>query len=128
MFTRRLGEATIAAFTQHPDHKIITSSVGLGDLTGARVLGEIGVDRTRFTDARSLKTFAGSAQVTKASGRSLSVTHRRVKNNRLATVGFVWAFVAAGRDGPSREHYHFRDGDSVVQRRRLGRVFVISRS
>lgn len=106
----RLGEATIAAFTQHPDHEIITSFVGLGDLTGARVLAEIGDDRTRFTDARSLKAFAGSAPVTKASGRSLSVTHRRVKNNRLAAVGFVWAFVAAGRDGPSREHYLARRG------------------
>jgi transposase len=101
----RLGEATIAAFTQHPDHEIITSFVGLGDLTGARVLAEIGDDRARFTDARALKAFAGSAPVTKASGRSISVTHRRVKNNRLAAVGFVWAFVAAGRDGPARDHY-----------------------
>ena len=110
----RLGEATIAAFTQHPDHEIITSFVGLGDLTGARVLGEIGDDGTRFTDERSLKAFAGSAPVTKASGRSVNVTHRRVKNNRLAAVGFVWAFVAAGRDGPSREHYLTRreHGDS----------------
>ena len=28
----RLGEATAAAFTQHPDHRIITSFVGLADL------------------------------------------------------------------------------------------------
>ena len=55
--------------------------------------------------SRALKAFAGSAPVTKASGRSISVTHRRVKNNRLAAVGFVWAFVAAGRDGPGRDHY-----------------------
>jgi transposase len=87
----RLGEATAAAFTQHPDHRIITSFVGLADLTGARLLAEIGDDRTRFVDARALKAFAGSAPVTKASGRSIRITHRHVKNNRLAAVGFVWA-------------------------------------
>lgn len=50
----RLGEATAAAFAQHPDHQIITSFVGFADLTGARLLAEIGDDRTRFADARAL--------------------------------------------------------------------------
>ncbi len=101
----RLGEATAAAFTQHPDHRVITSFVGLADLTGARLLAEIGDDRTRFADARALKAFAGSAPVTKASGRSIRIIHRHVKNNRLAAVGFVWAFIAAGCQGPTRAHY-----------------------
>lgn len=101
----RLGEATAAAFNGHPDRQIITSFVGLADLTGARVLAELDYERTRFADARALKAFAGSAPVTKASGRSTRVTHRHVKNNRLAAVGFVWAFVAAGCDGPTRTHY-----------------------
>jgi hypothetical protein len=52
-----------------------------------------------------LKAFAGSAPVTKASGRSIRITHRQVKNNRLAAVGFVWAFAAVGREGPTRDHY-----------------------
>ena len=91
----RLGEATAGAFTQHPDYRIITSFVGLADLTGAHLLAEIGDDRTRFVDARALKAFAGSAPVTKASRRSIRITHRHVKNNRLAAVGFVWAFIAA---------------------------------
>lgn len=101
----RLGQATATAFAQHPDHRIITSFVGLADLTGARLLAEIGDDRTRFADPRALKAFAGSAPVTKASGRSIRITHRHVKNNRLAAVGFVWAFVAVGREGPTRDHY-----------------------
>jgi hypothetical protein len=29
-----------------------------------------------------------------ATGRSITVTHRRVKNDRLAAAGFVWAFMA----------------------------------
>ena len=53
------------------------------------MLAEIGDDRARFADARSLKAYAGAAPVTSASGRSLSVTHRRIKNDRLATAGFV---------------------------------------
>jgi transposase len=49
-----LGEA----FSQHPDAAIITSFPGLGTVLGARILGEIGDDRTRFTDAKALKAFA----------------------------------------------------------------------
>ena len=74
----QLGHAVTEAFAAHPDHQIITSFTGLGDLTGARVLAEIGDDRDRFADARSLKAYAGSAPITRASGRSLSVTRRRV--------------------------------------------------
>lgn len=105
-----LGQATATAFAKHPDYQIITSFTGLGDTTGARVLAEIGDDRARFADARSLKAYAGSAPVTRASGRSLSVTHRKVKNDRLATAGFVWAFVAAAHSpGASTLYYHRRE-------------------
>jgi hypothetical protein len=41
-----LATATIEHFDQHPDAKIITSLPRLGSLTGARVLAEIGDDRS----------------------------------------------------------------------------------
>jgi transposase len=108
----QLGQAVAVAFAQHPDYQVITSFTGLGDVTGARVLAEIGDDRARFADARSLKAYAGSAPVTRASGRSLSVTHRRVKNDRLAAAGFVWAFVAAAHSpGASDLYYRREHGD-----------------
>ncbi len=44
---RRLEQAAAEEFREHPDHAIITSFPGLADLTGARVLAEIGDDRTR---------------------------------------------------------------------------------
>jgi transposase len=72
------------------------------------VLAEIGDDRTRFADARALKAYAGSAPVTRPSGRSLSITHRHIKNNRLATAGWIWAFAAAANCEPAREHYRRR--------------------
>jgi transposase len=103
-----LGAAAVEAFAQHPDYQIITSFPGLGDLTGARLLGEIGDDRARFADARALKAYAGSAPVTRASGRSISITRRMVKNNRLNALGFLWAFAAMPRPGPAKEHYNRR--------------------
>jgi hypothetical protein len=51
---KKLGQAVAVAFAQHPDYKV-TSFTGLDDLTGARVLAEVGDDRARFADARSLK-------------------------------------------------------------------------
>jgi transposase len=90
-----LGQASAELFQQHPDYAIITSFPGLADSTGTRVLAEIGDDRTRFADGRALKAYAGSAPITRASGRSLSVTHRHIKNNRLANVGWMCAFSAA---------------------------------
>ena len=100
-----LGLASAELFQQHPDYAIITNFPGLADSTGARVLAEIGDDRARFTDARALKAYAGSAPVTRASGRSLSVTHRHIKNNRLASVGWMWAFWASATFEPARQHY-----------------------
>ena len=107
-----LGRAAAELFQTHPDYAIITSFPGLADSTGARVFAEIGDDRARFADARALKAYTGSAPVTRASGRSLSVTHRHIKNNRLANVGWMSAFSAASNCEPARQHY--RRGENTV--------------
>jgi transposase len=103
-----LEQASAEEFRKHPDYPTITSFPGLGELTGARVLAEIGDDRNRFATARALKAYAGSAPVTRASGRTISITHRKIKNDRLAAVGWVWSFGAAVNQGPAREHYRRR--------------------
>jgi transposase len=105
-----LEAAAVEAFSQHPDAGIITSFPGTGALTGARVLAETGDDRSRFQDARGLKAYAGAAPVTRASGKSRSVTHRRVKNNRLAAAGYIWAFSAITASPGARDHYDRRRG------------------
>lgn len=104
----RLGQAAAEAFAQHDDYQVITSFPGLGDVTGARVLGELGDDRSRFVDARAVKAYAGSAPVTRASGKSISISHRKVKNQRLCTAGFVWAFMAITNHKSARAHYDQR--------------------
>jgi transposase len=103
-----LAEAAIAHFDQHPDAEIITSFPGLGMLAGARVLGEIGDDRTRFADARGLKAFAGSAPITRASGKKTIVLHRHIKNRRLAAVGPIWALGSLRASPGARRHFDTR--------------------
>ncbi|WNC00367.1 IS110 family transposase [Streptomyces sp. CGMCC 4.7035] len=121
-----LTAAAVESFEAHPDAEIITSFPGLGSLTGARVLAEIGDDRSRFSDAKGLKAFAGAAPVTRASGRSLAVMARRVKNQRLASVGYVWAFAALTASPGARAHYDRRraDGDrhTAAQRNLFNRM------
>ena len=103
-----LAQAAIAHFEQHPDAAIITSFPGLGNLAGARVLAEIGDDRARFADARGLKAFAGSAPITRASGKKTVVLHRHIKNKRLAAVGSIWALASLRSSPGARRHYDAR--------------------
>jgi transposase len=102
-----LAEAAIAHFEQHPDADIITFP-GLGKLAGARLLGEIGDDRSRFADARGLKAFAGSAPITRASGKKTVVPHRHIKNRRLAAVGPIWALGSLRASPGARRHFDAR--------------------
>jgi transposase len=121
-----LEQAATESFNQHPDAGIITSFPGLGALTGARVLAETGDDRSRFTDAKGLKAYAGAAPITRASGKTRSVTRRHVKNNRLASAGYAWAFSALTASPGARAHYDRRrdagDRHAAAQRNLFGRL------
>ena len=103
-----LEQAAVESFNQHPDAGIITSFPGLGALTGARVLAETGDDRSRFQDAKGLKAYAGAAPITRASGKTRSVTRRHVKNNRLNAAGYTWAFSAISASPGARTRYDRR--------------------
>ena len=93
------------------------------------MLAEIGDDRTRFTDARALKAYAGSAPVTRASGKSRAVMHRRIKNQRLASAGYVWAFSALTASPGARAHYDRRraagDRHIAAQRNLFNRLLGV---
>ncbi len=121
-----LEQATIESFNQHPDAGIITSFPGLGPIAGARVLAETGDDRSRFADAKGLKAYAGAAPITRASGKTTAVLHRRVKNQRLAAAGYIWAFAALTASPGARAHYDRRkasgDRHAAAQRNLFGRL------
>lgn len=114
------------AFLQHPAAKIYLSFPGVGALTGARLLAEIGDDPTRFATAQGLRSYAGPAPLTWASGASRHVTHRRVCNRRLKSTCHQWAFSSLTRSPGCRALYDRRRaaGDSYAGalRRVAGRL------
>ena len=121
-----LEHAVTGPFNQRPDAGIITSFPGLGPVTGARVLAEIGDDRSRFQDAKGLKADVGAAPITRGSGKTKSVTRRRIKNNRLNAAGYTWAFSALTASPGARAHYDRRhdtgDRHAAAQRNLFGRL------
>ena len=102
-------EAELATvFDEHQQAAVITSQPGLGPVLGARVLGELGDDPRRFADTAGLRSFAGTAPITRASGRSLIVTSRRICNRRLGDACHWWAFAAITKSPGARGHYDRR--------------------
>jgi len=98
---RELGEL----FDRHPDAEILRSLAGLGSVLGARVLGEFGDDPNRYADARGRKAYAGTAPITKASGRSRVVLARVARNRRLADACERWAFSSLSSSPGARRYY-----------------------
>jgi Transposase/Transposase IS116/IS110/IS902 family len=92
-------------FEQHPDAKVVRSLPGLGTVLGARVLGEFGDDRTRFSGPKSRKNYAGTSPVTKASGHSRVVLARFARNRRLGDACDQWAFCALNSSAGARSYY-----------------------
>ena len=102
----QLAAALAEAFRQHPDYEIITPASRAWPTSAAPSCSP----RQATTAAGSATTgrcrpSPGASPVTRASGKSRSVTRRRTKDNRLAAIGYSWAFTAASRPSPAREHY-----------------------
>jgi transposase len=120
-----LAQAVEASLREHPDADIYLSFPGLGVQLAARVPAEIGDGRYRFADARGLKAYAGSALITRASGKKSFVERRSVKNNRLIFAGFLWAFASLraspGADARYRRRCAAGDWHAGAQRNLLNR-------
>jgi transposase len=96
------------SFEQHPDADIYLSLPGLGDVLGARVLGELGDDPERFADAKSRRNYAGTSPLTKASGKKKVVLARYVRNKRLYNAIDQWAFCSLTQSPGARAYYDER--------------------
>lgn len=101
---RILQEQLEVAYQAHPDARVIASFPGLGAVLGARILGEIGDDRTRFAIARGLKAFAGTAPITRASGTKTLITMRVVRNKRLGQAAYLWSLPLLAHSPGGRAH------------------------
>ncbi|WP_328992274.1 IS110 family transposase [Kribbella sp. NBC_01245] len=94
-----------AYFGRHPDVEIYRSLPGLGPILGARVLAEFGDAPGRYADAKSRKNYAGTAPLTRQSGRLKTVHARFVHNNRLVNALDQQAGAAILRDPHTRAYY-----------------------
>jgi transposase len=95
-------------FERHPYAEILHSLPGLGLVLGARVLGEFGDDPNRFADPASRRRYAGTAPVTRTSGKSRIVQLRRARNERLSDACRMWAFNAIGKSPGANAYYRHR--------------------
>jgi transposase len=99
-------EAELAAsFKVHPDAEIYLSQPGLGNVLGARALGEFGDDPNRFINGKARRNYASTSPITKASGNKKVVLARFVHNDRLADVCHQWAFAALTGSTGARRYY-----------------------
>ena len=94
-----------AHFGRHPAVEIYRSQPGLGEILGARALGEFGDDPHRYTDARARKNYAGNSPITRASGKKKIVLARYARNDRLADALHQQAFCALRASPGARAYY-----------------------
>ena len=85
-------DAIAAAVAEHPDARVFASFPGVGPVTTAVLLAEIGEDRERYPRPEILLAEAGLAPVTRASGRSRTVRFRYAANTRLRESTMWWAY------------------------------------
>jgi transposase len=119
---RDLEQALAPAFESHPDAEIIDSLPGLGLVLGARVLSEFGDDRSRWPDVASRRCYAGTAPITRASGKGRVVLARFVRNRRLADACYLWAFSALTKSPGARTYYDRRRAHGDTHNKALRRL------
>ena len=92
-------------FEIHPDAEIVRSLPGLGVVLGARVVAEFGDDPTRYANPKARKNYAGTASITRTSGKRQVVVARLARNRRLADACYLWAFSALTASPGARAYY-----------------------
>jgi hypothetical protein len=80
----KIMEAKVSElFRRHPDAGVYLSQPGIGDITGARVLGESGDAPGRYASAKARKNYAGTSPLTIQSGKAKTVHARYIRNQHL---------------------------------------------
>ena len=105
-------------FEQHPDVDAYLSLPGLGDVFGARLLGEFGKVPNRYADAECRKNYADRSSRTIASGEKRAVLARHVRNRRLYAID-MWAFCSRSTSPGCRGFYDQRRAAGDLRHRTL---------
>jgi hypothetical protein len=92
-------------FRRHPDAGIYLSQPGIGDITGARILGEFGDAPGRYATAKARKNYAGTSPLTIESGKKRTVHARYIRNRHLIDAVHAQAFAAISASPGARAYY-----------------------
>jgi hypothetical protein len=92
-------------FRRHPDAGAYLSQPGIGDITGARILGEFGDAPGRYASAKARKNYAGTSPLTIQSGKSKIVHARYIRNRHLIDPLHAQAFSAISASPGARAYY-----------------------
>ena len=98
-------KAIEALFGRHPDNDIFGSLPGAGDKLAPRLLSEFGRNRERFIDAEAVQCYAGTAPVTKQSGKSRVVRIRQGCNKFLRAAVHLWVDLSRHRCAWAQAYY-----------------------
>jgi len=130
VLNRQIDELSVVVgdrFGRHRDAEIYTSLPGLGVVLAARVLGEFGDDPERYLDAKARKAYAGTAPITRASGKKKVVLARYARNDRLADALQQWAFGSMRGSVGAKAYYQSLRGRNIGHQaalRQLGNRWV----
>jgi hypothetical protein len=98
-------EQVQACFGRARDAEIYLSQPGMGQILGARALGEFGDDAGRYASAKNRKNYAGTSPITRQSGKKKTVLARFVHNDRLVDALHQQAFCALRASPGARAYY-----------------------
>jgi transposase len=101
VITKRIREL----LATHPDAPLFLSFPGMGEITAATMLAEMGGDRARFPAPDTLLAETGTAPVTRSSGRSRTVRFRYAANKRMRHAVDWWAFTSVRENDWARDAY-----------------------
>ena len=102
----KIMEARVSGlFRRHPDAGAYLSQPGIGDITGARILGEYGDAAGRYASAKARKNYAGTSPLTLQSGKKKTVHARYIRNRHLIDALRAQAMAALTASPGARAYY-----------------------
>jgi hypothetical protein len=102
----KVMEAKVSGlFRRHPDAGVYLSQPGIGDITGARILGEFGDAPGRYASAKARKNYAGTSPLTIQSGKKKTVHARYIRNRHLIDALHAQALSSLTASPGARAYY-----------------------
>jgi transposase len=100
-------------FRDHPDGGCFGSLPGAGPKLAPRLLSEFGTNRRVFETAEAVQCYAGTAPVTRQSGRSRAVGVRRACNKTLRATVHLWANLSRQGCAWAEAYYRKKRADGM---------------